>query len=92
VALLSPGDQFPALTVALVGGGTLQLPDALTGTASSIANPSSWNAAARSPDSDVVNTGRDTVRLPAAGLDVRSPEAARSAGEPGGVGPTREPN
>ncbi len=31
MALLSPGDQFPALTVALAGGGTLQLPDALAG-------------------------------------------------------------
>jgi peroxiredoxin len=31
LALLSPGDQFPALTVALAGGGTLQLPDALAG-------------------------------------------------------------
>ncbi len=30
MALLSPGDQFPALTVALAGG-TLQLPDALAG-------------------------------------------------------------
>ena len=29
MALLSPGDQFPALTVTLAGGGTLQLPDAL---------------------------------------------------------------
>jgi peroxiredoxin len=29
LALLSPGDQFPALTVTLAGGGTLQLPDAL---------------------------------------------------------------
>jgi hypothetical protein len=29
MALLSPGDQFPALTVALAGGGTLQLPDAI---------------------------------------------------------------
>ena len=31
MALLSPGDQFPALTVTLAGGGTLQLPDALAG-------------------------------------------------------------
>jgi peroxiredoxin len=31
LALLSPGDQFPALTVTLAGGGTLQLPDALAG-------------------------------------------------------------
>jgi peroxiredoxin len=31
LALLSLGDQFPALTVALAGGGTLQLPDALAG-------------------------------------------------------------
>jgi peroxiredoxin len=31
VALLSPGDEFPALTVALPGGGTLRLPDALAG-------------------------------------------------------------
>ncbi len=31
MALLSPGDEFPALTVALPGGGTLRLPDALAG-------------------------------------------------------------
>ncbi|HME68044.1 MAG TPA: peroxiredoxin family protein [Streptosporangiaceae bacterium] len=31
MALLSPGDQFPALTVTLAAGGTLQLPDALAG-------------------------------------------------------------
>jgi len=31
MALLHPGDKFPALTVARVGGGTLQLPDALDG-------------------------------------------------------------
>jgi len=31
LALLSPGDQFPALTVTLAGGGTVQLPDALAG-------------------------------------------------------------
>jgi peroxiredoxin len=31
LALLSPGDQFPALTVTLAAGGTLQLPDALAG-------------------------------------------------------------
>ena len=31
MALLSPGGQFPALTVTLAGGGTLQLPDALAG-------------------------------------------------------------
>jgi len=31
LALLSPGDQFPALTVTLAGGGTLPLPDALAG-------------------------------------------------------------
>ena len=31
MGLLSPGDQFPALTVTLAGGGTLQLPDALAG-------------------------------------------------------------
>ncbi len=31
MALLSPGDQFPALTVTLAGGGTVQLPDALAG-------------------------------------------------------------
>jgi peroxiredoxin len=31
LALLSPGDQCPALTVTLAGGGTLQLPDALAG-------------------------------------------------------------
>jgi hypothetical protein len=30
MTLLHPGDPFPALTVNLVGGGTLQLPDALT--------------------------------------------------------------
>jgi peroxiredoxin len=29
--LLHPGDQFPALTVARTGGGTLRLPDDLTG-------------------------------------------------------------
>jgi peroxiredoxin len=29
--LLHPGDQFPALTVARAGGGTLRLPDDLTG-------------------------------------------------------------
>jgi RNA polymerase sigma-70 factor (ECF subfamily) len=29
--LLHPGDQFPALTLALTGGGTLRLPDDLTG-------------------------------------------------------------
>jgi peroxiredoxin len=29
MALLHPGDKFPALTVALAGGGSLQLPDAL---------------------------------------------------------------
>jgi peroxiredoxin len=29
--LLHPGDQFPALTVARPGGGTLRLPDDLTG-------------------------------------------------------------
>jgi peroxiredoxin len=28
---LHPGDPFPALTVKLPGGGTLQLPDVLTG-------------------------------------------------------------
>jgi peroxiredoxin len=31
MALLHPGDKFPALTVALAGGGSLQLPDALDG-------------------------------------------------------------
>ena len=31
MALLHPGDKFPALTVALPGGGSLQLPDALDG-------------------------------------------------------------
>jgi peroxiredoxin len=31
MALLHPGDKFPALTVALPGGGSLQLPDALSG-------------------------------------------------------------
>jgi peroxiredoxin len=31
MALLHPGDKFPALTVARVGGGFLQLPDALDG-------------------------------------------------------------
>ena len=31
MALLHPGDKFPALTVAQVGGGSLQLPDALDG-------------------------------------------------------------
>lgn len=30
-ALLRPGDQFPTLTVAEVGGGTLRLPDELAG-------------------------------------------------------------
>jgi len=29
--LLRPGDQFPALTVALAGGGTLRLPDDMVG-------------------------------------------------------------
>jgi len=29
MALLHPGDKFPALTVARAGGGSLQLPDAL---------------------------------------------------------------
>ena len=29
--LLHPGDRFPALTLALTGGGTLRLPDDLTG-------------------------------------------------------------
>jgi peroxiredoxin len=29
--LLHPGDRFPALTLALTGGGTLSLPDDLTG-------------------------------------------------------------
>ena len=29
--LLHPGDKFPALTIALPGGGSLQLPDALDG-------------------------------------------------------------
>src|SRR5262249_44479246 len=29
--LLSPGDKFPRLDLALVGGGTLALPDAFTG-------------------------------------------------------------
>ena len=29
--LLRPGDQFPALTVARAGGGTLRLPDDLVG-------------------------------------------------------------
>jgi peroxiredoxin len=31
MTLLSPGDQFPALPLALPGGGTLTLPDALAG-------------------------------------------------------------
>ncbi|MFI5063364.1 MAG: peroxiredoxin family protein [Streptosporangiales bacterium] len=31
MALLHRGDKFPALTVALPGGGSLQLPDALNG-------------------------------------------------------------
>ena len=31
MALLHPGDKFPALSVAQVGGGSLQLPDALHG-------------------------------------------------------------
>jgi peroxiredoxin len=31
MALLSPGDQFPALTIALPGGDTLQLPGGLAG-------------------------------------------------------------
>jgi hypothetical protein len=31
MALLHPGDKFPALTVAQAGGGSLQLPDALGG-------------------------------------------------------------
>ncbi len=31
MALLHPGDKFPALTVAQVGGGFLQLPDVLDG-------------------------------------------------------------
>ena len=31
MALLHPGDKFPALTVAQVGGGSLQLPDVLDG-------------------------------------------------------------
>jgi peroxiredoxin len=31
MALLHPGDKFPALTVARAGGGSLQLPDALDG-------------------------------------------------------------
>ena len=31
MALLHPGDKFPALTAALAGGGSLQLPDALDG-------------------------------------------------------------
>lgn len=31
MTLLHPGDKFPALTVALPGGDTLQLPDALNG-------------------------------------------------------------
>jgi peroxiredoxin len=30
-ALLRAGDQFPALTVAKIGGGTLRLPDELAG-------------------------------------------------------------
>jgi peroxiredoxin len=29
--LLHPGDRFPALTLAMTGGGTLRLPDDLTG-------------------------------------------------------------
>ena len=29
--LLHPGDRFPALTLALTGGGTLRLPDDLAG-------------------------------------------------------------
>ena|ERR1039458_2709328 len=29
--LLHPGDKFPALTIALPGGGSIQLPDALDG-------------------------------------------------------------
>jgi peroxiredoxin len=31
LALLHPGDKFPALTVDLPGGGSLQLPEALSG-------------------------------------------------------------
>jgi peroxiredoxin len=31
MALLHPGDKFPALTVARAGGGSLQLPEALAG-------------------------------------------------------------
>lgn len=31
MTLLHPGDKFPALTVALPGGDTLQLPDAARG-------------------------------------------------------------
>lgn len=31
MTLLAPGDKFPALSVDLPGGGTLDLPDALTG-------------------------------------------------------------
>jgi peroxiredoxin len=31
MALLSPGDKFPALTLAVPGGGTLQLPGGLAG-------------------------------------------------------------
>jgi peroxiredoxin len=31
MTLLKPGDQFPALSVTLPGGGTLTLPDALAG-------------------------------------------------------------
>ena len=31
MTLLHPGDKFPALTVALPGGDSLQLPDALNG-------------------------------------------------------------
>ena len=31
MTVLQPGDPFPSLTVALPGGRTLRLPDALTG-------------------------------------------------------------
>lgn len=31
MTLLNPGDQFPALTLTLVGGGTLEVPSALAG-------------------------------------------------------------
>ncbi|HEX9527671.1 MAG TPA: hypothetical protein VF951_09245 [Streptosporangiaceae bacterium] len=31
MALLHPGDKFPALTLTVPGGGTLQLPDSLAG-------------------------------------------------------------